>query len=274
MKYFKILPYIFILGLLTTFGCQDEEGPDVIYAYFPEKSTSLVENSGQAVKIPVKVFAMADLTENVVLSYTISGNGANRVQDKTGGSITVEKGYAAYIVYIELSPVDNNQSDGDTELTLNIQSSNPSLVVGLGSDNLNSSMIVNVLDDDIACLAELWKGPLKCTDNIYESYSPESCTGALIDNNCQKVMVSFDFWAMSSLPVRLELQLGDIDPATKKGKLTLLKDYSVEGGGYNIAFYAGDAGTFDVNTFELKLVLSFSGYDIGGDGKYRFTIKK
>ncbi|SMO52405.1 hypothetical protein SAMN06265379_102242 [Saccharicrinis carchari] len=270
----KIFQYTLFLLFLVLVSCSKDEGPEFIYAYFPEKSVSMVENSGQTVEIPVKIFAMEDLENDFVLNYTISGDGAARVQDQSGGSITVEKGYKAYIQYIRLAPIDNTDSDGDASLTLNLQGTNAKTVIGLGNDNMNSTMAINVLDDDIACLASLWEGALKCNDDIYPSYSPNTCSGEIIDGNCMQVRVSFDFWGDSNLHTILELKLGDIDPVTNQGPVTLMSEYNAVSSGYDMTFYAGDAGIYDANTFELKLAVQFTGYDIGGDGKYRFTVKK
>jgi hypothetical protein len=112
------------------------------------------------------------------------------------------------------------------------------------------------------------------TDGIWSDYSPTYCQGEKIDNSCTKIKLTFDFWGMKSLETVLVLELGEIDLNTFKGPVTLLKDFNAVGGGYNMTFIKGAAGTYNAASSELNLVLNFSGYNIGGDGKYRFTIKK
>lgn len=262
-----------VLSLLLL-SCEKEEAPDQIYTYFPDKAYTLKENAEEAVTIPVKVFALENLQHELELTYTITGAGADRVQDQSGGKIQIEKGYKAYIQHIRLLPKNNTEADGDAELTIEMKSPDPKVRIGLGAGKTNSTLKLNVIDDEVSCLTALWSGELKCSDNVYPSYSPSGCTGQEVSEDCQSLKIKFNFWDDGNLPVALSLQLGDLDPATNQGAVTLLQDYNKVGSGYNITFYKGEAGTYDAATGELKLALTFSGYDIGGDGKYRFTIKK
>lgn len=134
-------------------------------------------------------------------------------------------------------------------------------------------VIPKVSDVDLSCLSANWVGELSCSDGIYPSYSPSSCTAEKLNDDCNKLKVSFNFWDMGSLGLALELELGEIDPTTLQGSLTLLNDYNAVGGGYDITFHKGPAGTYDGTTVQLNLEMEFSGYNIGGDGKYRYTIK-
>lgn len=123
----------------------------------------------------------------------------------------------------------------------------------------------------VGCLADRWVGNVNCLDEIYPSYSPATCTGVKIDDDCKKINIAFNFWADSSAPVLFELQLGDINMDTFKGSVTLLNDVNVTSYGSDMTFYAGDAGTYNATSNELHLSFEFSGYDIGG-GTYDFTI--
>jgi hypothetical protein len=125
----------------------------------------------------------------------------------------------------------------------------------------------------VGCLADRWVGDVVCEDVIYPSYSPATCTGEKIDDDCQRINISFNFWADASAPMTLELQLGDIDMDTFTGTVTLLNDVNVTSYGADMTFSAGEVGTYNATSNELHLSIGFSGYDIGG-GPYEFTIKQ
>lgn len=126
---------------------------------------------------------------------------------------------------------------------------------------------------EIGCLADRWAGAVTCMDDIYPSYSPASCVGEKIGNDCKKLNITFDFWADGSAVVTCELQFGDIDYDTLTGKVTLLNDVTFTSYGDDMTFHAGDAGTYNALSNELHLTFNFSGYDIGG-GTYNFTISQ
>jgi hypothetical protein len=136
------------------------------------------------------------------------------------------------------------------------------------------TLIVELYTPKLGILSERWVGDLTCVDGIWNSYSPTYCKGVKIDNSPTKVRLTFDFWGMKSLETVLDLELGEIDLNTFIGPVTLLNDFNAVGGGYNMTFLKGAAGTYNAASSELNLVLNFKGYSIGGDGKYRFTVKK
>lgn len=123
----------------------------------------------------------------------------------------------------------------------------------------------------VGCLADRWAGDVSCTDGIWPSYSPATCTGEKIGGDCQRVNLTFAFWADGGAVVTLELQLGDIDFDTFTGEVTLLNDVNFTSYGADMTFYAGPAGTYDATANILHLNMKFSGYDIGGE-YYPFTI--
>ena len=125
----------------------------------------------------------------------------------------------------------------------------------------------------VGCLADRWVGSVTCVDEIYPSYSPATCIGVKVDDDCLRINISFNFWADGSAPVTLELQLGDIDMDTFTGNVTLLNDVNFTSYGADMTFHAGDAGTYNATSNELHLSMEFSGYDING-GPYEFTIKQ
>jgi len=125
----------------------------------------------------------------------------------------------------------------------------------------------------VGCLADRWVGEISCTDEIYPSYSPATCTGEKIDGDCQRINITFNFWADATAPMTLELQLGDIDMDTFTGTVTLLNDVNVTSYGSDMTFSSGEVGTYNATSNELHLSIGFAGYDIGG-GPYDFTIRQ
>ncbi len=125
----------------------------------------------------------------------------------------------------------------------------------------------------VGCLADRWVGSVVCEDIIYPSYSPASCVGEKLNDDCSQLKLTFDFWADGAATVELELELGDIDIDTFTGPLTLVNDVNFTSYGADMTFHSGPAGTYNAIANELHLDLEFSGYDIGG-GNYKFTVKQ
>lgn len=125
----------------------------------------------------------------------------------------------------------------------------------------------------VGCLADRWVGNVSCTDEIYQDYSPETCVGVKMNNDCHLIKLTFNFWADSGAKAEMELQLGEINMDTFTGEVTLLKDVTVTSYGADMTFHAGTAGTYNATANELHLSFGFTGYDIGG-GTYDFTIRQ
>lgn len=125
----------------------------------------------------------------------------------------------------------------------------------------------------VGCLTDRWVGNLICIDGIWESYSPSYCIGEKMNDDCQQLKLTFDFWADGGAVAVLELQLGDINTDTFMGDLTLVNDVTVTSYGADMTFHAGTAGTYNATANELYLDIVFSGYDIGADN-YTFTVKQ
>jgi len=255
-------------------ACDKTDEAETVYVYFKDNSLTIVESEPDQIKIPVSLFADGDVTSDITVNYSLEGNENGIVVDNGEGSLTFPAGFMSQTDYITLSVEDNATGDGDALVSIQLSTlaGNVTLGIGDGVNNQNSTFALTVLDDDISCLAELWTGNVTCTDGVWPSWSPTYCTGVK-GEDCQALQLTFDFWAMSSLETVLDLQLGDIDPDTKQGTVTLLTDFNAVGGGYDVTFHAGPAGTYDGNTFELKLDIAFSGYDVGSE-TYAFTIKK
>jgi len=122
---------------------------------------------------------------------------------------------------------------------------------------------------DISCLANFWTGDgVKVYDVTYPGYSPTSVTTEKID--CNHFKVTFDFWQDSAANITLELEVGDPDPSTFVGTVTLLNDVEFSSYGYNMKYTAGPAGSYDLNTFTLTFDAAFEGYG----SSYPFQIYK
>lgn len=125
----------------------------------------------------------------------------------------------------------------------------------------------------VGCLSDRWVGNLTCIDGVWADYSPTSCVGVKLNNNCQQLKITFDFWGDAAAKAEMELSLGDIDIDTFTGTVTLVEDVTVTSYGSTMTFHKGDAGTYNAIANELYLAFEFSGYDIGG-GKYLFNVKQ
>jgi len=146
-------------------------------------------------------------------------------------------------------------------------------VIAPSGKSADWTIVLDYYTPPVGCLSDRWVGNLNCIDEIYESYSPTSCVGVKLNNDCQRLKITFDFWGDATAITELELKLGDIDIDTFTGTVTLVEDVTVTSYGSTMTFHKGAAGTYNAIANELYLEFEFSGYDIGG-GKYRFTIKQ
>ncbi len=137
------------------------------------------------------------------------------------------------------------------------------------------NLVVGYYVPVIGCMDDRWTGKLNCVDGIWSSFSPTDCVGEKINNSCTNFKVTFKFWNYEPLVTTLELSLGDYDLNTFQGPVTLVNDVNVVGWGYDLMFHKGSAGTYNLLSSELNLVLNFDGYDLpAGDHKYKFNISK
>lgn len=127
----------------------------------------------------------------------------------------------------------------------------------------------------VDCVADLWVGDLDCADLVWETYSPTYCTGEKMDDDCNLLKLTFDFWGYGeSAEVVFELQFEPFDTETYEGDLTLLKDAFVTAEGSDITFHEGAAGTYKILTNELFLDIVWSGYDATASYKFKITPKE
>lgn len=135
---------------------------------------------------------------------------------------------------------------------------------------------INIMNDpnlpDISCIADLWTGTgVKCLDVESPGYSPNSVSAEKINGECNKIKFTVNFWADNNAIIELEVELGELDESTFEGTVTLLKSVSFSSWGYNMAYEAGPAGTYNLNSLELIFDAAFSGY---GDSSYPLKFYK
>ena len=138
----------------------------------------------------------------------------------------------------------------------------------------DTSVINYLLTFGVDCVADLWVGDLDCEDQVWPGYSPTYCTGEKMDDDCNLLKLTFDFWGYGeSAEVVFELQFEPFDTETYEGDLTLLKDAFVTAEGSDITFHEGAAGTYKILTNELFLDIVWSGYDETASYKFKITPK-
>jgi hypothetical protein len=127
----------------------------------------------------------------------------------------------------------------------------------------------------VGCLADRWVGNVDCRDGIWASYSPSSCVGVKLNNDCHRLKLTFNFWDDAGAKAEMELLLGPIDYDTFKGTVTLVNDVTVTSWGSAMTFHKGAAGTYNATANTLNLEINFSGYNLpGGATKYKFTVSQ
>lgn len=141
----------------------------------------------------------------------------------------------------------------------------------------SAEWIISIMQDpnlpDISCLTNLWTGTdLACDDKPYPSYSPTTVIGEKIDDSCNKIKLTLDFWADGNAVIELELELGAFDESTFIGDVTLLKTVSFTSYGSAMTYEAGPAGTYSLNSLEINFDATFSGY--GGRDSYPLSFYK
>lgn len=127
----------------------------------------------------------------------------------------------------------------------------------------------------VGCLADRWVGSVNCRDGIWASYSPSSSVGVKVNNDCNRLTLTFDFWDDSGAKAEMELLLGQINLDTFMGPVTLVNDVTVTSWGSTMTFHKGPAGTYNATANTINLEIDFSGYNLpGGATKYKFTVSQ
>jgi len=151
--------------------------------------------------------------------------------------------------------------------------SNPHKYLVTAASGAKAEWTVDVQQDpnmpDISCLADFWTGDgVKAYDVTYPGYSPTSVVTEKID--CNHFKITMDFWQDANAVITLDLEVGEPDPSTFKGEVTLLNDVEFSSWEYDMKYTAGPAGSYDLNTFTLTFDAAFEGYG----SSYPFNIYK
>lgn len=141
---------IVTLSLFLT-GCEEDLiifSEDNFVQLNTTASTSVIENSGQSVTITA-VLGSAQETATTV-NFDISGNAeASRYSLTPGSSISIPAGETSGSIV--LTPIDNDNIDGDVEIILTLSSSS-SIPVGIGGQGLEKiSRTITIVDDNVPC---------------------------------------------------------------------------------------------------------------------------
>lgn len=156
---FKNLIYIMALTFVVI-SCDEDETtfkplsyPTDAFVAFETKSFDLTEASGETV---ITVFiATVNQTEDVSIGFSIESTNAIEgthyeiVGNKSSFLITSGN----YTDEIRIKPIDNTQTDGNKELTINLTATSSGALAYPGPDKNGSSITVRILDDD--CPLEL-----------------------------------------------------------------------------------------------------------------------
>ena len=151
--------------------------------------------------------------------------------------------------------------------------SKPMKYLVTAASGTSAEWLVDIQQDpnmpDISCLADFWSGEgVKALDVTYPDYSPSTVLAVKVD--CNHVTLTCDFWGDSGAPMELKLELGEPDPSTFVGSVTLLNDVSFSSWGYDMKYTAGPAGSYDLNTFELTFDAAFEGYKTATSYPFKF----
>ncbi|QNM86775.1 hypothetical protein H9W90_06565 [Polaribacter pectinis] len=251
---------LLVICSVTIFSCSSaDEETNEVYVYFPDASLNIKEDATEATKIPVQLFTIGSLQDNVQINYTLVGDGLNRVTDQSEGVITLEKGYESYIGYIVLKPENNDLGDGDAELSISLTSSNPNVIFGLGPENDNSTLAITVLDDECTNQIDVFPGTL--TNNA--TYGSETSINTTLNGDV--LTINGDFIGYSALSnATLDLVLTPSSPGASDGKVTFeAAEVGVDSDGYYYYLSPKGEGTYDACVGEIKFEFYIYYYDGG-----------
>ncbi|TCK65271.1 hypothetical protein DFQ05_2488 [Winogradskyella wandonensis] len=144
---FKLFAFSFIL---MTLGCEEETiiyGNSTFVQLANSNNVSVVENSGQTVT--VAAILGAPQSSDVVVNFDISGSAAPSRYDLSATSFTIPAGDTSGS--ISLTPIDNDDMDGDAEIIFTLASSS-GLPIGIGGEGINAiSKKITIVDDNVPC---------------------------------------------------------------------------------------------------------------------------
>jgi len=165
----------YIASLLLTgamFGmvsCEVEEDEHYFkgqnFVAFNQDAYALNEEAIEPLKVTVGASVLHGVKKDVVIEYTVGGNaveGKDYILN-TPRTITIPAG--ENIATIEFEPINNDNYDLERTIELTITSvSDPNLIIGINNkEKLQSSVVVNVVNDDCLVNTSYWEGSVKVT---------------------------------------------------------------------------------------------------------------
>ena len=142
---FKYLATV-LVSLLFLTSCEEDVlvyTPESSYAQLTSSTTSTMSKSsttGTTIKV-VLVTVSNDSGES--FDFTVTGDSSRYTITPADGKVVFSAG--SYEATITVTPVDNNVSDGNADLTITLTGEN----VGVGGDGVNlTSVAVTIIDDD------------------------------------------------------------------------------------------------------------------------------
>lgn len=248
-----------VFCMLIQFSCdnEDEEASE-IYVYFTEDALNVTEGDTEMMTIPIQVFATGKIQDDLQITYTIQGDGGDRVTDQSGGAITLEKGFEAYRGYITLMLGNNEEADGDAALRIELASPNPKVIFGLGgADKTNNVLQLTVTDDECSGSIDDFSGALVNTTE----FGVHDIT-ATIDGNV--AALQGDLISYSALGANLEITLTPETEGGIKGSATFEDfDAGVDSDGYAYYFSQIGEGTYDICSGEIRVAFEIYYFDDG-----------
>ena len=253
------------LPMVMLFSCDtDDDYTSDVNVYFADSALNMTEGDPEATNIPIQVFTIGDLQDNIQITYTIEGDGADRVSDESGGVITFEKGFESYIGYLTLKTINNDDGDGDAELTISLSSSNPNIIFGLGPDNDNSTLALTVIDDECTNQIDVFEGTLLCN----ASYGSETSLDTTLNGDVLTINGSFIGYSPLS-DATLDLTLTQSSAGAVDGKVTFdAGPIGIGSGGYHYYLEQNGEGTYDACIGEIRFDCWI--YYGNGDGNWYY----
>ncbi|MBT8219045.1 MAG: hypothetical protein KJP00_04440 [Bacteroidia bacterium] len=143
---FNLLIILFSILSLTIVSCDDDDPEvDPISITFNGSSGSIAENSATPFTVTINSSIAAPGDGSVDVSITGANYGTQYTNSVGSASFTASFTQGASFASFTLSPVDNNDVDGDKVLTITL--SNPSGLVELGTQ---TTYTLTIQDDDVA----------------------------------------------------------------------------------------------------------------------------
>ena len=140
----------FALVLLISFGC-DEDIPGSINGQFvqllADSDVTVTENSGDVVEI--RALLGAPQSSDTTVNFDVTTTADASRYDLSATSVVIPAGETEGAITI--SPIDNDDIDGDVSVTISLSTSN-SLPIGIGGEGASRvSRTINIVDDNIPC---------------------------------------------------------------------------------------------------------------------------